>query len=212
MELLPVALWEPDVAEASSLSRLLAQQRLEALRVEGVPSAQGQTEALVVGPSVDWEALQAAFAEQSWVLPALVVRGDEAAPAPANWPTPVISRSACQDPSWGLGTQVLTQVLAWRLRSTELLAATPSLLESVRATGVELRHAINNPLAIIAGNAQLLRELAPSCDLDPDVCNAIGAIEEASQRVAQLVEALGVLHHRVAERHIAQPQPLPSDD
>ena len=212
MESLPVALWEPDVAEASSLSSLLAQQRLEALRVEGVPVAHGRTAALVIGPTVGWEVLQASFEEQPCVLPALVVRGDEAEPAPDNWATPVISRSACQDPAWGLGTHVLTQVLAWRLRSTELLAATPSLLESVRATGVALRHEINNPLAIIAGNAQLLRELAPFYELDSDVCNAISAIEEASHRVAQLVEALGALHHRVAERHIVQPLSKLGDD
>lgn len=55
-------------------------------------------------------------------------------------------------------------------------------------------HDINNPLAIISGNAQLLLELARALDLDPDVAKPIQDIEEASQRLASMVERLNALN------------------
>lgn len=55
-------------------------------------------------------------------------------------------------------------------------------------------HDINNPLAIISGNAQLLMELSRALDLDPDVAKPIQDIEEASQRLAVMVERLNALN------------------
>ena len=55
-------------------------------------------------------------------------------------------------------------------------------------------HDINNPLAIISGNAQLLLELSRALDLDPDVAKPIQDIEEASQRLASMVERLNALN------------------
>jgi signal transduction histidine kinase len=60
-------------------------------------------------------------------------------------------------------------------------------------------HDINNPLAIISGNAQLLLELARVLDLDPDVAKPIRDIEEASQRLADMVERLNALNEAVRE-------------
>lgn len=55
-------------------------------------------------------------------------------------------------------------------------------------------HDINNPLSIISGNAQLLLELARVLDLDPDVAKPIRDIEEASQRLADMVSRLNSLN------------------
>lgn len=54
----------------------------------------------------------------------------------------------------------------------------------------EMTHDINNPLAIISGNAQLLLELARMLDLDPDVAKPIQDIEEASHRLAETLRRL----------------------
>ncbi len=54
-------------------------------------------------------------------------------------------------------------------------------------------HDINNPLAIISGNAQFLLELSQALDLDPDIVKPIEDIEEASQRLANMVSQLSAL-------------------
>lgn len=51
-------------------------------------------------------------------------------------------------------------------------------------------HDINNPLAIISGNAQLLLEMVHMMDLDDHLVEPIEDIEEASRR---LNESLGDL-------------------
>lgn len=55
-------------------------------------------------------------------------------------------------------------------------------------------HDINNPLAVISGNAQLLLELSRALDLDPDVAKPIQDIEEASHQLATMVERLNALN------------------
>lgn len=55
-------------------------------------------------------------------------------------------------------------------------------------------HDINNPLAVISGNAQLLLELSRVLDLDPDVAKPIKDIEEASHQLAIMVQRLNALN------------------
>lgn len=55
-------------------------------------------------------------------------------------------------------------------------------------------HDINNPLAVISGNAQLLLELARALELDPDVAKPIQDIEAASQQLAGMVARLNALN------------------
>ncbi len=64
----------------------------------------------------------------------------------------------------------------------------------LRVALTRVTHDINNPLAVISGNAQLLLELARALDLDPDVAKPIQDIEEASQRLASMVERLNALN------------------
>lgn len=67
------------------------------------------------------------------------------------------------------------------------------LFEAVGTAIGGVKHEINNPLAIISGNAQLLLELARAVDLDDELVKPIFDIEEASRRIADSVEQLSSL-------------------
>ena len=62
---------------------------------------------------------------------------------------------------------------------------------------VRLHHEVNNPLAIISGNAQLLVELARAMDMDEDLLGPIRDIEEASRRLADSLRGLARLRDHV---------------
>ena len=73
-----------------------------------------------------------------------------------------------------------------------------ALLEALRSETGAVAHAINNPLTVITGNAQLLLEVAGAGGLDPSLAKAIEDMGAASQ---QLSEALGRLDR--LRQHIA---------
>lgn len=56
-----------------------------------------------------------------------------------------------------------------------------------------VKHEINNPLAIISGNAQLLAELVKALALGDDLMKPIQDIEEASRRIMTSLNKLDVL-------------------
>ncbi len=72
------------------------------------------------------------------------------------------------------------------------------LIETVRSTVANVKHEINNPLAIISGNAQLLLELAGLMDLDEELVKPIRDIEEASLRIAESLEKLDGIQDLIA--------------
>ena len=72
-------------------------------------------------------------------------------------------------------------------------------LVSLRMSIAEVAHEINNPLAIISGNAQLLLELVRMMDLDADVAKPIRDIEEASRRLAASVGRLNAIRESICE-------------
>ena len=74
---------------------------------------------------------------------------------------------------------------------------TPRQREDLRNTLSEVTHAVNNPLSIISGNAQLLRVLAQSEGLGDDFVQPIHDIEEASDRLSQLMGRLTELRERL---------------
>jgi signal transduction histidine kinase len=99
----------------------------------------------------------------------------------------------------------MTQPLQ-HLHGTNGHASTTGSSEAPYQSGGELQvalrrvtHDINNPLSIISGNAQLLLELSRVLDLDPDVAKPIRDIEEASQRLADMVERLNALNESMRE-------------
>ena len=78
------------------------------------------------------------------------------------------------------------------------------LIETVRSTVANIKHEINNPLAIISGNAQLLLELAGLMDLDEELVKPIRDIEEASLRIAESLEKLDGIQDLIARNRLAQ--------
>lgn len=74
-----------------------------------------------------------------------------------------------------------------------------TLLASLHTTIASVKHEINNPLAIISGNAQLLSELARVMDLDDDIVKPILDIEEASLRIAASLDKLNALKEIIAQ-------------
>lgn len=77
------------------------------------------------------------------------------------------------------------------------------MMETLRATVSKVTHDINNPLAIISGNAQLLIELGRYMDLDDEIIKPIKDIEEASLRIANSLHKLADLKEMV-KQEIAQ--------
>lgn len=72
------------------------------------------------------------------------------------------------------------------------------VLKAVDVAASGLKHDINNPLSIIAGNAQLLLELASAHQLDEDVVQAVRDIESAAEQASKLVGQLKHLREHVA--------------
>ena len=72
-----------------------------------------------------------------------------------------------------------------------------NVLEALDEAASSLKHEINNPLSVIAGNAQLLLELASIRQLDDDVVEAIRNIETAARRASQLTGQLKQLRRQV---------------
>lgn len=78
-----------------------------------------------------------------------------------------------------------------RLKAAGPSADLPSdVLRRVRQTISRVNHDLNNPLSIISGNAQLLRELVRTLDPDGDLVQPIQDIEEASLRVSGILRRL----------------------
>lgn len=72
------------------------------------------------------------------------------------------------------------------------------LIDSLRMTVANVKHEINNPLAIISGNAQLLLELSRMMELDEDLVKPIRDIEEASLRISDSLDKLNSIKELIA--------------
>ena len=72
------------------------------------------------------------------------------------------------------------------------------LIDTLRMTVANVKHEINNPLAIISGNAQLLLELTRIMELDEDLVKPIRDIEEASLRITDSLDKLNSIKDLIA--------------
>ena len=72
------------------------------------------------------------------------------------------------------------------------------LRELLHAVG-EATHAVNNPLTVISGNAQLAVELARAFDVDASVLDAVRDIDEAAVRLAETLLGLDRLKQHAAD-------------
>ncbi len=73
-------------------------------------------------------------------------------------------------------------------------------LVEVRDRLVHLVHALNNPLAVIAGNAQLGREVARATGADPDVLAALEGVEAGAAALTELLADLTALRRSLDGR------------
>jgi len=71
------------------------------------------------------------------------------------------------------------------------------LLQQVRVALARVVHDVNNPLAVISGNAQLLLELVRMLELDAELAKPIADIEEASRELAERLAQLSRLREDV---------------
>lgn len=71
------------------------------------------------------------------------------------------------------------------------------VLKAVSAELARIAHALNNPLAVIDGNAQLALELSRALGVDASVISAIEDIQGGSQSLAELFADLTTLRKRV---------------
>ena len=81
--------------------------------------------------------------------------------------------------------------------ATSARDAEVAALESVSAELARVAHALNNPLAIIDGNAQLALELSRAMGVDPMVVSAIEDIQGGSQQLAGLFSEIADLRVRI---------------
>ena len=72
-------------------------------------------------------------------------------------------------------------------------------LEEVRETISSVHHDLNNPLSIISGNAQFLRELSRGEDLDEQFVSSVQDIQEAAQRLSESLDRLARLEEKLEE-------------
>lgn len=75
------------------------------------------------------------------------------------------------------------------------------LADRLRRLGDEvgrLYHDVNNPLAVISGNAQLLLDIGAAEGLGPDLMDSIADIEVAAQRLAEVMTRVRTLRDDVA--------------
>ena len=72
-----------------------------------------------------------------------------------------------------------------------------SQLRAVSDAIVRLHHEVNNPLAIISGNAQLLAEVGQTEGLSEDLMGPIQDIEAATERLAESLRRLAELREEV---------------
>ena len=61
-------------------------------------------------------------------------------------------------------------------------------------------HDLNNPLSIIAGNAQFLLELSQEKDLDEQFASSAQDIQEASQRMSESLQRLARLKDHLEDQ------------
>jgi signal transduction histidine kinase len=66
-------------------------------------------------------------------------------------------------------------------------------LTDLRTRVAQVTHDLNNPLTVIAGNAQLLAELIRAFNLPEDLQKPVRDIEEASLQLAGSLHALNAL-------------------
>ena len=205
-----IRLAEPMEQAAEGL-RVTPCTRLDAARAHLVG---GSFDAVLAASELpDGSALTLLDLDGSVSLPPLLVRADSAERAAnAEQAGAQMGFVAKADP------RVLAAVLAWYARAHAPVRDTPEASEAPLAAPeagggqaaalaflgplqeemAHLTHALNNPLAVIAGNAQLARELIDMAPADDMVRSSLDDIAAAVQDLVGLVDAVNALRRRIA--------------
>ena len=69
--------------------------------------------------------------------------------------------------------------------------------EEIQDVLSSVHHDLNNPLSIISGNAQFLRELSREKDLDDQFTSSVQDIQEAAQQMAEVLQRLNRLKEQL---------------
>ncbi|MEM6644847.1 MAG: histidine kinase dimerization/phospho-acceptor domain-containing protein [Bacteroidota bacterium] len=96
-----------------------------------------------------------------------------------------LSRSAAE-----IGMRILAALQQRSPEGGKNEQALTERLAEIRAKASKVHHDVNNPLAIISGNAQLFLELASILGADEDLVQPVRDIEAASVRMADLLHGL----------------------
>lgn len=78
-------------------------------------------------------------------------------------------------------------------------SSSPSL-EDIHDTVSSVHHDLNNPLSIISGNAQFLRELSREASVDDQFASSAEDIMEAAEQMADSIERLERLKKELREQ------------
>ncbi len=74
----------------------------------------------------------------------------------------------------------------------------PAELRRLKQGISAIYHDINNPISIVAGNAELLLEMAVSAGLGPEFVDPLADIGKATDQITEQVERLIELRDRIA--------------
>lgn len=95
------------------------------------------------------------------------------------------------------GPEALAARLEGPAVQPESAPPTASGLDEVAAELSRVAHALNNPLAVIAGNAQLSLEMAGVLDVDDSIVASLEAIAQAATELEALFADVAALRARV---------------
>lgn len=73
---------------------------------------------------------------------------------------------------------------------SESSPAPPTSTDDIREVLSTIYHDLNNPLSIIAGNAQFLRELMRDADMGEPYMSSVEDIQEAAERISTSLNEL----------------------
>ncbi|MEM1093682.1 MAG: histidine kinase dimerization/phospho-acceptor domain-containing protein [Bacteroidota bacterium] len=102
----------------------------------------------------------------------------------------VLDRSDLSRSPQELGMRMLAAMQQRATRGDSHSASTLDRLTEIRAKASKVYHDVNNPLAIISGNAQLFLELSSILGADEDLVQPVRDIDAASARMAELLRGL----------------------
>lgn len=94
---------------------------------------------------------------------------------------------------------IIVRSLTFNRRYLTMSESDPKeILDELFRRVADTRHDVKNPLSIISGNAQLLREMTRAMELGEDFAEPIRDIEEATERIRDSLDRMDDLKQSIA--------------